>query len=79
MGHINDARLLAERLGKNSGQWDDLKVVLPLLAHKEYYQDLPHRYARGWEPVQFVKRIRAYRDILQQVVNREAKNPHVDI
>jgi membrane-bound lytic murein transglycosylase F len=79
MGHIDDARLLAERLGKNSGQWDDLKSVLPLLAHKEYYQDLPHRYARGWEPVQFVKRVRAYRNILQQVVKRESKHPHVDI
>jgi membrane-bound lytic murein transglycosylase F len=79
MGHINDARLLAERLGKNSAQWDDLKSVLPLLAHKEYYQDLPHRYARGWEPVQYVKRIRAYRNILQQVVKREATPPQVDI
>ena len=79
MGHINDARLLAERLGKNSDQWDDLKSVLPLLAQKEYYQDLPHRYARGWEPVQYVKRIRAYRNILQQVVKREAQNPQVDI
>jgi membrane-bound lytic murein transglycosylase F len=81
MGHIDDARLLAERLGKNSAQWDDLKSVLPLLAHKEFYRDLPHRYARGWEPVQYVKRIRAYRNILQQVVKREAKNtnPQVDI
>ena len=79
IGHIYDARLLAERLGKNSAQWDDLKSVLPLLAHKEYYQDLPHRYARGWEPVQFVKRIQAYRNILQQVVKRETNNPHVDI
>jgi len=79
IGHIRDARMLAERLGKNSSQWDDLKSVLPLLAHKEYYQDLPHRYARGWEPVQYVKRIRAYRNILHQVVKRESKNPQVDI
>jgi len=79
IGHINDARMLAERLGKNSAQWDDLKSVLPLLAHKEYYEDLPHRYARGWEPVQYVKRIRAYRNILHQVVKRESKNPQVDI
>nr|MBA3968127.1 transglycosylase SLT domain-containing protein [Nitrospirales bacterium] len=79
MGHINDARLLAERLGKNSDQWEDLKTILPLLAHKEYYQDLPHRYARGWEPVKYVKRIRAYRNILQQVMKREAKMSQVDI
>ncbi len=79
MGHINDARLLADRLGKNSDQWEDLKGILPLLAHKEYYQDLPHRYARGWEPVKYVKRIRAYRNILQQVMKREGKMSQVDI
>lgn len=79
MGHIDDARMLAERLGKNSNQWDQLKSVLPLLAHKEYYEDLPHRYARGWEPVQYVKRIRAYRNILHQVVKREAQTPQVEI
>jgi membrane-bound lytic murein transglycosylase F len=79
MGHIKDARLLAERLGKSSNQWEDLKKVLPLLAHKEYYQDLPHRYARGWEPVQYVKRIRAYYNILQQIVERENISTQVEI
>lgn len=80
LGHINDARLLAERLGKNGTQWKELKQVLPLLAQKEYYQDLPHRYARGWEPVQYVTRIREYRNILQQVVKRESQqDTQVDI
>ena len=79
IGHVKDARLLGRRLGKNPNQWDDLKDVLPLLAKKKYYQDLPHRYARGWEPVQYVKRIREYRKILDQVVKQEAKNPKVQI
>jgi membrane-bound lytic murein transglycosylase F len=79
MGHVKDAQLLARRLGKNPHQWDDLKGVLPLLAKKKYYQDLPHRYARGWEPVQYVKRIREYRKILQQVVKQEAKSQQVEI
>ena len=65
MGHITDAQILARRLNKNSDKWDDLKTVLPLLAKKEYYTTLPHRYARGWEPVQYVKRIRAYQKILE--------------
>jgi len=78
-GHVKDAQLLAGRLGKNSGQWDDLKEVLPLLAKKKYYQDLPHRYARGWEPVQYVKRIRAYRKILDQVVKQQEKSQQVEI
>ncbi len=67
IGHVRDAQLLAGRLGKDPHQWSDLKAVLPLLAKKQYYRDLPHRYARGWEPVHYVKRIRAYREILQQI------------
>ncbi len=79
MGHVKDAQLLARRLGKNPNQWDTLKDVLPLLAKKQYYQNLPHRYARGWEPVQYVKRIREYRKILHQVLKQEAKNQKVEI
>lgn len=78
-GHVKDARVLAERLGKDSTKWDDLKEVLPLLSQKEYYEDLPHRYARGSEPVQYVKRIRAYRKILQQIVDQEPKSSQVEI
>ncbi len=79
IGHVKDAQLLGRRLGKNPNQWDDLKDVLPLLAKKEYYQDLPHRYARGWEPVEYVTRIREYRKILDQVVKQENKKPVVEI
>ena len=78
-GHMKDARVLAEQLGKDSTKWDDLKEVLPLLSQKEYYEDLPHRYARGWEPVHYVKRIRAYRKILQQIVDQESKSPKVEV
>lgn len=79
MGHVTDAQLLAQRLGKNPHQWDDLKDVLPLLAKKQYYRDLPHRYARGWEPVQYVKRIQEYQKILHQIVKQEAKSQKVEI
>ena len=72
MGHIKDARLLATRMKKDQHRWNDLKTVLPLLAKKQYYQTLPHRYARGWEPVQYVKRIRAYRKILEHVVEHQS-------
>ena len=79
LGHIRDARILAKRLGKNAQQWEGLKQVLPLLSKKKYYQDLPHRYARGREPVQYVTRIREYRKILDQVVKQEDKKPLVEI
>lgn len=65
MGHIKDARRLAKRLGKDPNRWSSLREVLPLLAQKKYYRSLPHGYARGWEPVTYVKRIRAFEKLLQ--------------
>ena len=79
IGHVRDAQLLGQRLGKDPSRWDDMKEVLPLLAKKKYYQGLPHRYARGWEPVHYVKRIREYRKILKQVVEQESKTSQVEI
>ena len=65
MGHIKDAQRLAERMDKNPYSWKDLRTVLPLLAKKQYYKSLRYGYARGWEPVQYVKRIRAYHTLLE--------------
>ncbi|GJL48915.1 MAG: hypothetical protein NPIRA01_01420 [Nitrospirales bacterium] len=75
MGHIKDAQLLATRLKKDKTRWDHLETVLPLLAKKKYYKTLPNRYARGWEPVHYVKRIRAYREILQFLEQQQASLP----
>ena len=74
MGHVKDAQILARRFKKDPTRWDDLKTVLPLLAQKKYYKTLPNRYARGWEPVQYVKRIRAYRKILKSLVQPKASS-----
>ena len=65
-GHIKDAQQLASRFSKNPESWSDLKTVLPLLAKKKYYKQLPYGYARGWEPVHYVKRIRTFRTLLEQ-------------
>ncbi len=68
LGHIWDARELAERLGHDPDTWEGLREVLPLLSKKRYYKTLKHGYARGNEPVRFVKRVRNYRDVLRQQV-----------
>ena len=65
-GHVTDAMILARRFGKDPTRWANLKEVFPLLARKKYYRTLPHRYARGWEPVSYVGRIRAYWNFLQE-------------
>lgn len=63
-GHLEDARILAERMKLNPDSWTDLKRTLPLLSRSAYYSTVPHGYARGGEPVIFVENIRTYYDIL---------------
>lgn len=70
-GHLRDAFVLAKRLDKNPNLWSDLSTVLPLLGQKKYYKNLKYGYARGWEPVRYVKRIRDYQDIIVQQLQRQ--------
>lgn len=69
MGHIYDARTLAKQLGKNPDKWNELLTVLPLLSQKKHYRNLKYGYARGTEPVRYVKRIYNYLDILEHQDN----------
>jgi membrane-bound lytic murein transglycosylase F len=62
--HLQDARQLAIKVKKNPNVWQDLKTVLPLLANKRYYRKLQYGYARGQEPVVYVRNIRKYRQVL---------------
>jgi membrane-bound lytic murein transglycosylase F len=75
LGHIKDARLLAEQTGKDPHTWHDIRAVLPLLHQKKYYRHLPNGYARGKEAVQYVDRIRTYHQVLAGMVRAGAK-PH---
>ena len=63
-GHLEDARILAQRMKLNPDSWSDLKKTLPLLGKAEYHSTVKHGYARGGEPVIFVENIRTYYDIL---------------
>ena len=68
-GHLQDARTLAQKLGKDPDSWADLKLVFPLLSQKKYYKSLKYGYARGSEPVRYVQRIRDYQQVLLQNLN----------
>ncbi len=63
-GHVEDARLLAERLGKDPNHWADVKDTLPLLQKSQYYEHTKNGYARGREPVRYVQNIRYYYNLL---------------
>ena len=72
MGHIWDARKLATELNKNPDSWQELATVLPLLTKKKYYKNLKHGYARGYEPVSYVKNIRDYQDMLEKIMKENS-------
>ena len=74
IGHLQDARELAQRMGKNPDRWSELAEVFPLLSKKQIYKTLKHGYARGREPVRYVQRIRDYHDILHQTLASSTKH-----
>jgi len=66
--HVLDARRLARELGKDPDSWADMREVLPLKADKRYYPQTKYGYARGYEPVHYVQRIRNYRDVIARAM-----------
>jgi len=64
--HLEDARIITESRRGDPDKWNDVKNHLPLLAKPAWYTKARHGYARGYEPVQFVTRIRTYYDILRK-------------
>jgi membrane-bound lytic murein transglycosylase F len=64
LGHLEDARVLAQRMGLSPDVWIDVKRALPLLASEEHYATLRHGYARGGEAVALAENVRTYYDIL---------------
>jgi membrane-bound lytic murein transglycosylase F len=63
---VRDAQVLAENHGWNKNRWASLEKTLPMLTKVRYYRTVPNGYARGWEPVHYIKRILTYYDILRQ-------------
>lgn len=65
-GHIEDARILAQRMKLSPDFWVDLKRSLPLLSDRKHFEKLKHGYARGGEAVFLTESVRAYYDILMK-------------
>ena len=64
--HLEDARVLAQRMKLNPDAWFDIKQTLPLLSRDEYFSTVKYGYARGGAPVVYVESIRTYYKILQK-------------
>ncbi|MCB0385704.1 MAG: membrane-bound lytic murein transglycosylase MltF, partial [Bdellovibrionales bacterium] len=63
-GHLEDARVLTQNGGKNPDAWSDVREHLPLLAKKKWHAQSKHGFARGEEPVNYVRNVRRYYDVL---------------
>jgi len=64
--HVEDARVLAKRLGLNPDSWADIKKTLVLLKNPDYFTTLKYGYASGGAPVIFVESVRSYQRILEK-------------
>ena len=64
-GHLEDARVLAQSAGRDPDTWAAVREKLPLLAQERWFMQTRRGYARGWEPVGFVRNVQTYLEILE--------------
>ncbi|PSQ83443.1 MAG: lytic transglycosylase F, partial [Bacteroidetes bacterium QS_7_67_15] len=69
-GHVEDARRLAEKYGGNKNKWQDVSKWLLRKSWEKYYTDevVKYGYARGEEPVAYVRLITKRFDQYQKLV-----------
>lgn len=67
LGHLYDARKITETRGGDPNQWQDVRAALPLLQQREWHSQTRHGYARGGEPVIYVRNIRRYYEMIEYV------------
>jgi len=80
LGHLEDARILTQKNGKNPDLWPDVKEHLPLLSKKKWYEQTRYGYARGGEPVRYIENVRRYYDILlYELENNQIKDPVLEL
>ena len=76
LGHMADARRLAIDQNKNPNEWENVADALLKLMQRRYYQDARFGFARGIEPVQYVKEImnryRTYEAVIALAENRQS-------
>lgn len=69
--HVEDARILAQRMKLNPDAWADVKKTLPLLNQYQHFSNLKFGFARGGAAVIFVESIRTYYKILEKYEDRQ--------
>ncbi|MGE5095628.1 MAG: membrane-bound lytic murein transglycosylase MltF [Betaproteobacteria bacterium] len=75
LGHLEDARIVAQSGKLNPDQWQDVRQVLLKLSEPDTFVNLKHGYARGFETLQFVDNIRNFYDIIARMEPRDLELP----
>jgi len=75
LAHVEDARILAQKMKLNPDAWADVKKTLPLLNQYEHYASLKYGFARGGAAVIFVESIRTYYKILEKHEEKHVPAP----
>ncbi len=70
LGHMEDARRIAQARGGNPDSWADVKEALPYLSRGTYAGVMKYGHARGIEALNFAENVRSYYDILQRLESR---------
>lgn len=79
-GHLEDARVLTDKAGKNPDKWADVKEFLPYLSEPEWYEQTKYGRARGGEALAYVIRIRTFYDVLiRMLIERRADLLQLDL
>jgi len=76
-GHVEDARIIAQTLGKNPDSWAEVSQEMPKLAEARWYTRAKCGYAQGWQPVEYVEHVRQFMQLLEWQPNDGV--PHVTI
>jgi membrane-bound lytic murein transglycosylase F len=77
-GHLEDARVLSQRQGNDPDSWAAVRESLPLLSQERWFTQTRRGYARGWEPVGFVRNVQTYLEILEWMTaapDRQIRGP----
>ncbi len=64
VGHLEDARIIAQRLGRNPDSWADVKHGLQLLNDPAYYVNAKHGYCSCGAPIIYTESVRSYYQIM---------------
>lgn len=74
LGHVKDARRLAEKYDKDPDKWDNnVAAMLLKKSNPEFYQDevVLHGYCRGVEPYNYVKSVYSHYDHYSNFVDEK--------